>query len=304
MNEIFEKCKEFFSKHEVLSGILSALLFMIVTCLPPLVFLLSSMVLIFYLWSKYNKSLKFLAFSLIVSIWSFGILICFNEGIVMEETITELQTQIEEKDNLIIEKNAIIDKKNQKINDLQEKVDSADLWLELFTKEEREEIIKEKQEENERIQKEKEEEERKKKEEEERLAREQEEKEEQERIAKEEDKYVDNYPNGNGNPSSNLDSINQVVETTIEEGMGNGNFDVGVEKEGNTIVVNIIAYDVNVIGFSRSDIDILVKQAGLNSALDNMSIVIQQLYREYGYNFEVKVIAYDRNGTVLYRCYS
>ena len=232
-----------------------------------------------------------------------------QEGLKTE--IRELQSKNEEQQSKIsslemTEKSLRNDKKY-----LQEKVDSADLWLELFTKEEREEMIKEKQEENERIKQEKEEEERKKKEEEERLAKEQEEKEEQERIAKEqeeqakeEDKYVDNYPNGNGNPSSNLDSINQVVETTIEEGMGNGNFDVGVEKDGNTIVVNIIAYDVDVSGFSRSDIDILVKQAGLNSALDNMSIVIQQLYREYGYNFEVKVMAYDRNGTVLYRCYS
>ena len=232
----------------------------------------------------------------------------------LKTEIRELQTKNEEQQSKIsslemTEKSLRNDKKY-----LQEKVDSADLWLELFTKEEREEIIKEKQEENERIQKEKEEEERKQKEEEERLAREQEEKEEQERLAKEqeeqakeEDKYVDNYPNGNGNPSyneSSLDDINDIVEMTIEEGMGNGNFDVGVEKDGNTIVVNIIAYDVNVSGFSRGDIDILVKQAGLNSALDNMSIVIQQLYREYGYNFEVKVIAYDRNGTVLYRCYS
>lgn len=111
-------------------------------------------------------------------------------GLLKQETlkneIRELQVQNEEQQSKIsslemTEKSLRNDKKY-----LQEKVDSADLWLELFTKEEREEIIKEKQEENEKIKQEKEEEERKKKEEE-RLAKEQEEKEEQERLAKQQE---------------------------------------------------------------------------------------------------------------------
>ena len=109
----------------------------------------------------------------------------------LKTEIRELQTKNEEQQSKIsslemTEKSLRNDKKY-----LQEKVDSADLWLELFTKEEREEIIKEKQEENEKTQKQKEEEERKQKEEEERLAREQEEKEEQERLAKEQESKKD-----------------------------------------------------------------------------------------------------------------
>lgn len=174
LKKLFEKCKEFFGKHEVLGGILSALLFMIVTLYPMLILFATVGVIIYLYKKRIRKCLMF--FISIACVWIFVLSSSLEYNVV---TQAELEYDIEMLEQTVKNNQVKFDREKEELNkekeELQVKVDEAKPWFEM--KEE------ERKAEEERLQKEKEEKERKEKEERER--REKEEREEKERKEKE-----------------------------------------------------------------------------------------------------------------------
>ena len=170
MNEIFEKCKEFFSKHEVLSGILSALLFMIVTLYPMLILFATVGVIIYLYKKRIRKCLMF--FISIACVWIFVLSSSLEYSAI---TQAELEYDIEMLEQTVKNNQVKFDREKEKLQkeneELQVKVDEAKPWFEMKEEErkaEEERLAKEKADKEERERKEKEEKERAEKEERER----------------------------------------------------------------------------------------------------------------------------------------